>query len=289
MNARVVSRPLRSLLFVPATRPERFPKAFAAGADAVVLDLEDAVEASRKADARRIVGDWLVSALPSASTATFVRVNAPGTQWLDDDLAWLKALGVAATHVHAVVVPKTETADALVHVATASASPVLPLLETARGIVKAVDVLSARAEIAAVLFGAEDLTAELGIPRTLEGEELLLARSRVVLAAAVAGVDPIDAVWTDFSAPGGLQRDATRAKALGFRGKMAIHPDQVAVINEVFSPTAEEIAAARRLVEADDRARAHGEGVLRLDDRMVDAPVIKRARRVLALAERLRT
>jgi citrate lyase subunit beta / citryl-CoA lyase len=252
-----------------------------------VIDLEDAVEASQKINARRIVGEWLATA-PASSTATFLRVNAPGTHWLDDDLAWLKGLGVAATHVHAVVVPKTENAEALVRICDAAASPVLPLLETARGIVNAVDILGAKADIAAVLFGAEDLTAELGIPRTLQGEELLLARSRVVLAAAVAGVDPVDAVWTDLSAPDGLRQDGTRAKALGFRGKMAIHPDQIAIINEVFSPTVEEIAAARRIVAADDHARARGEGVLRLDDRMVDAPVIKRARRVLALAERLR-
>jgi citrate lyase subunit beta/citryl-CoA lyase len=137
-----------------------------------------------------------------------------------------------------------------------------------------------------VLFGAEDLTAELGIPRTLGGDELLWARSSIVLAAAAIDAEPVDAVWVDLTNPDALRQDAARAKGLGFRGKMAIHPDQVAVINEVFSPTADEIAAARRLVDADDRARDAGEGVYRFDNRMVDAPVIKRARRVLALAEK---
>jgi citrate lyase subunit beta/citryl-CoA lyase len=120
----------------------------------------------------------------------------------------------------------------------------------------------------------------------VDGDELLYARSRVVLAAATIGADPIDAVWVHLAPPDALRADALRAKALGFRGKMAIHPDQVPIINQVFSPSADEVAAARRLVDADERARAAGDGVFRMDDSMVDAPVIKRARRVLELAAR---
>jgi len=278
--------PLRSILFVPGTRADRFAKAFASGADAVVIDLEDAVEAGRKAEARRRVADWL-TATSTLRASRFVRVNAPGSPWFDDDLAWLATV---TANIDAVVVPKAETASALDRAAgVAPGRRVVPLLETARGIVDAVAILSTNAEIPAVLFGAEDFTAGLGIPRTLDGEELLVARSNVVLAAATIGADPIDAVWVDLSAPDGLRKDAMRAKALGFRGKMAIHPDQIAAINAVFSPSADEIAAARRLVEADDRARAAGEGAFRLDDRMVDAPVIKRARRVLGLADSLKT
>lgn len=275
--------PLRSVLFVPATRPDRFDKAFASGADAVVLDLEDAVEVGRKAEARRTVGQWLAGASRSGP-ATFVRVNAPGTPWLDEDLDWLPKV---AKYIDAVVLPKVEDSGPIERVADwASGRRVIPLFETPRGILNAPDALHARADIPAVLFGAEDLTAELGIPRTLEGEELLYARSRVVLAAATIGADPIDAVWVQLSPPDTLRADALRAKALGFRGKMAIHPEQVAVINQVFSPSADEVAAARRLVEADERARAAGEGAFRLGDEMVDAPVIKRARRVLDLATR---
>jgi citrate lyase subunit beta/citryl-CoA lyase len=162
------------------------------------------------------------------------------------------------------------------------------MLETARGILQAPEILSARAGIPAAVFGAEDLTAELGIPRTLEGQELLYARSRIVLAAATIGADAIDAIWVRFKDADGLREDARRARALGFRGKTLIHPAQVPIVNDVFSPTAEEVERAQEVVEADDRARAAGAGAFRLNDEMVDAPVVTRARRVLAVADQLR-
>ena len=273
---------LRSILFVPGTRADRFPKAMAAGADAVVFDLEDGVEASRKADARRIIAEWLDTS-EASRTARFVRVNSVRSTWLADDLSWLPAI---AGHLDAVVLPKAESAQDVERIAAVAPSRrVIPLLETSRGIIGAAAIASARAEIPALLFGAEDLTAELGIPRTLAGDEILLARSQVVLAAATIGADPIDAIFVDFSSHDRLRQDAVRARALGFRGKMAIHPDQVEIINEVFSPTAEEIAAARRVIAADAAARAKGEGAFRLDDQMVDAPIVARARRVLGVGD----
>jgi citrate lyase beta subunit len=277
-------RPIRSVLFVPGNRADRFPRALAAGADAVVFDLEDGVEDGRKADARRAVAEWL-AATPASRTARFVRVNASGSAWQAEDLVWLA--GVSG-HIEGVVLPKAESPADIERVATSAPSGcVIPLLETARGIIGAAAIACARATIPALLFGAEDFTAELGIPRTLDGEELLLARSQVVLAAAAIGADAIDAVFVDLAAPELLRQDAVRARALGFRGKMAIHPDQVATINEVFSPSADEVARARRLIDAADAARRQGEGAFRFEDRMVDAPVVARARRVLALAEAL--
>ena len=277
-------RPLRSILFVPGNRADRFPRALAAGADAVVFDLEDGVEDGRKADARGAIAEWL-AATPASRTARFVRVNASGSAWQAEDLVWLA--GVSG-HIEGVVLPKAESSADIERVAAlAPAGCVIPLLETARGIIGAAAIASARATIPALLFGAEDFTAELGIPRTLDGEELLLARSQVVLAAAAIGADAIDAVFVDLAAPERLRQDAMRARALGFRGKMAIHPDQVATINGVFSPSADEIARARRLIDAADAARRQGEGAFRFEDRMVDAPVIARARRVLALADAL--
>ena len=277
-------RPLRSILFVPGNRADRFPRALAAGADAVVFDLEDGVEDGRKADARGAIAEWL-AATPASRTARFVRVNAPGSAWQAEDLVWLASV---SGHIEGVVLPKAESSADIERVAAlAPAGCVIPLLETARGIIGAAAIASARATIPALLFGAEDFTAELGIPRTLDGEELLLARSQVVLAAAAIGADAIDAVFVDLAAPERLRQDAMRARALGFRGKMAIHPDQVATINGVFSPSADEIARARRLIDAADTARRQGEGAFRFEDRMVDAPVIARARRVLALADAL--
>jgi citrate lyase subunit beta/citryl-CoA lyase len=275
--------PLRSILFVPGTRADRFDKAFASGADAVVLDLEDSVDATRKDEARRAIADWL-AASSASRTARFVRVNAPRSAWIDDDLRWLAPM---ATQVEGVVLPKTESATDVERVGDAVQRPVIPLLETSRGILGADSITGANAQVPALLFGAEDLTAELGIPRTLEGEELLFARSRVVLAAATIGADAIDAVFVDLKSPDRLRQDAARARALGFRGKMAIHPDQIAVIHDVFSPSPDEIAAARRLIDADEAAQARGDGVYRVDDRMVDAPIVARARRLLALADAL--
>ena len=242
----------------------------AAEADAVVFDLEDGVEASRKAEARRTIGEWLTSP-PTSGSARFVRVNGVRTAWIDDDLKWVASV---SDRVDAVVVPKTESEQDVERVAAAAPSRrVIPLLETARGIVSAAAIAGANAEISALFFGAEDLTAELGIPRTLAGDEILLARSQVVLAAATIGAEAVDAVFVDFRAHDRLRQDAVRARALGFRGKMAIHPDQVEIINDVFTPTADEVAEAKRLLEADAAARARGEGAYRVDTQMVDAPV----------------
>lgn len=278
---------LRSVLFVPASRPDRFQKALNSGADAVIFDLEDGTAADQKVAARQEVAKFLKSTVASPGTAaTLVRINAQGSAWFDEELAWLPSVVGSAA---AVVVPKVERAADIERVAAVSADRgVIPMLETARGILHAPEILSARAGIPAAIFGGEDLTAELGIPRTLAGEELLYARSRIVLAAATIGAEPIDAIWTRFKEVENLREDARRGRALGFRGKTAIHPEQIAVINDVFSPTADEIEQAKRVVEADDRARATGAGAFRLNDAMVDAPIVKRARHVLAAAEQLR-
>ena len=282
-NDEVVRLALRSILFVPGTRVDRFPKAVASGADAVVLALEDGVDSARKTEARQLVAEWVTST-PREGSARFVRINGVRSAWFADDLAWLPEV---AGHIDAVVLPKAESPGDLERItARAPRRRVIPLLETARGILAATAIAAAAdADIPALLFGAEDLTAELGIPRTLAGDEILLARSQVVLAAATIGADAIDAVFVDFTSPDRLREDALRARALGFGGKMAIHPDQVSVINAVFSPSAEEVAAAQRLIEADKAAHSRGEGVYRVDDRMVDAPIVARARRVLAVAD----
>jgi citrate lyase subunit beta/citryl-CoA lyase len=271
-------RLLRSVLFVPGVRPDRFAKAMAAGADAVVFDLEDSVEAIRKADARDAVGAFLSKPADSTSMR-WLRVNAAGSRWWADDLAFAKGLGL----IDGIVLPKAEQPQHVEDTAGAIRSrTVIPLIETARGVLNSAAVASADASVPALLFGAEDLTADIGVPRTVDGEELLFARSQVVLAATAVRAHAIDAVFIDIGALDRLRRDALRARALGFRGKMAIHPTHVPVIHEVFSPSPAEIDEARRIVEAYDAAVAAGDGVLRLDDQMIDAPVVARARRVLA-------
>ena len=281
MTPQSMTLALRSVLFVPGTRPDRFDKALHSGADAVVFDLEDSVEPGRKAEARDTVATSLASLGP-APALRFVRVNAAGSAWIDDDLLAVSRMA----RVDAVVLPKTEAAADVQRTAAALLSRrVVPLIESAAGVLNAAEIARADADIPAMLFGAEDLTAQLAIPRTLDGEEILFARSQVVLAAATIGAEPIDAVFIDLENLDALRRDAIRGRAIGFRGKMAVHPQQVAIINEVFSPSAADIANARGIVEAYDAAMARGEGVIRYQGVMLDVPIVTRARRLLARAD----
>ncbi len=253
------------------------------GADAVVFDLEDSVDASKKGDARQAVGRFLKST-SDLGPLPLVRVNTVGSRWLQEDLQLVGEL----TSLGGVVLPKTETVEQIRIVAeVAGAERVFPLLETARGVLNALKLADSMDGIPALLFGAEDLTAELGVKRTTDGEELLFARSQVVLAAVAAGADAIDAVFTDVADGDGLRRDATRARALGFRGKMTIHPSQIAIVNDIFSPSAAEIEQSERVLAAYATAQSAGSGVLRLGNEMVDAPVVSRAQRVIDLAKRL--
>lgn len=275
-----MNRPLlRSLLFVPGTRPDRFARALASGADGIVFDLEDSVDRSKKAEARAAVSAFL-SQPPPTSAALFVRVNSADSPWHYEDMNAFRGLQA----IRGIVLPKAEMPA---HVAAMgqgmAAGRVVPLIETARGVLNSPEIAAAADSIPMLLFGAEDLTAQIGIPRTIDGEELMFARSQVVLAATSVGADAIDAVLIDIAALDDLKCDALRARALGFRGKMAIHPSQIPVIHEVFSPTLAEREHAQRIVDAFDSARSKGEAVIRLDDKMIDMPVVLRAKRLLAL------
>jgi citrate lyase subunit beta/citryl-CoA lyase len=196
------------------------------------------------------------------------------------------ALWSSLSGLDGVVLPKCESAQELEAAAQAVEAGVLPLIETAKGVLAAPAIAAAGPEVRAIIFGAEDLTAELGVPRSVSVDEILFARSQVALAAAAAGVQAIDGVLIDFHALDDLRADARRAKALGFSGKLAIHPAQLPVIHDVFTPSAAEIAEAREIVAAADAASARGEGVFRLGSRMIDDPVIARARRIVAVNAR---
>lgn len=266
------------MLFVPGTRPDRFAGAVASGADAVIFDLEDSVDPGKKAEARAEVAAFL-SQPPSTSAALLVRVNSFDSSWRKQDLDSFGGL----ESLYGIVLPKAETPAQVAVVAEATGSRrVIPLIETARGVLNAQAIAEAVDSIPALLFGAEDLTAQIGIPRTIDGDDLVFARSQVVLAATAVGADAIDAVLIDITALDDLRRDALRARAVGFRGKMAIHPSQIPVIHEVFSSSPAERAHAQRIVDAFERAQAEGDAVIRLDDRMVDMPVVVRAKRLLA-------
>jgi len=261
----------RSYLFVPGNRPERFDKACAAGADTVIVDLEDAVPPAGKAAARDALAAWL-----SPQQPVLVRINGFDSAWFEDDLALCSRAGVAG-----IVLPKAEHEEALGAVAKAGAPAILPLIESGLGLWHAA-ALARLPRVERLVFGSIDFSFDMGIQ---EGHETLLyARSQLVLASRVAGIaSPVDGVTTTFDEPGRVHADTLRARALGFGGKLCIHPKQVAPVHEAFAPTAEETAWAGRVVAA--AAAAQG-GAVALDGKMVDRPVILIAQQMLEEAKR---
>ncbi len=204
-------------------------------------------------------------------------------------------------HIAAVTVGKIGSAWEVVQVCAvldglerAAGRPVgstrlLPWIETAQGVANAAEICRASPRIAAVCFGADDYTADMGVPRSADGVELLHPRSVVAVAARAAGIPALDTPYTDFRDAEGLRREAALARQMGYRGKFAIHPGQIEAINSAFAPSPEEVEEARRIVSAYEAARALGHGATSLDGRMIDAPVVQRARNVLALAETVRS
>jgi citrate lyase subunit beta/citryl-CoA lyase len=259
----------RSYLFVPGTRPERFDKALACGAHAVIVDLEDAVAPGDKDRARATVGEWLEGSRP-----VLVRINGAGTPWFEADLALCSRPGLAG-----VLLPKAEQAVqvAKVHRASARGVPVLPIVETAAGMWNA-RALAEAPGVVRLVFGSLDFQVDLN----LRDDDLLAYRASLVLASRVAGRPaPVDGVTTAIDDEERLRHDTDRSRALGFGAKLCIHPKQVPIVNAAFRPTEAEIAWAQRVVAAD--AASQGAAVA-VDGRMVDRPVLLQARSILAEA-----
>ena len=269
----------RSFLFVPATRPERYAKALVSGADAVIIDLEDAVAAQEKKGAR----DQLARAFEQLGAAerarTVVRMNASGTPWFDDDLVFLA--GLVGQGLPAVMLPKAESALVLQQLAQALGTDcaLLPLVESLAGW-DAVDALAAAPQVLRLAFGHLDFQADVGMAAGADEVELVPVRLAVVLAARRAGLAaPIDGVTAAIRDAERLQEDAARSRRFGFGAKMCIHPEQIALVNAAFSPSAAELDWAHRVLAA---VEAAGGGVVSLDGRMVDGPVVRSAQRTLA-------
>ncbi|MBS0469140.1 MAG: CoA ester lyase [Proteobacteria bacterium] len=268
-----------SFLFVPATYPERLPKALASGADMVIADWEDAVAPADKERARSALAD-AVKGLGAAQRARLlVRVNAEGTPWFDQDLAMLAQLlpqGIAGA-----VIPKAERAQTLQTVAQAIGprAALVPIIESVAGLAAA-DALAAAPQVARLAFGHIDFQVDAGMACAEDESELLPIRMAVVLAARRAGIAaPIDGVTVDTQNPERMRHDADRARRMGFGAKLCIHPAQVAVLHAAFDPGDAAVAQARRVQQALQDA---GGGVCVLDGRMVDAPVLLQARQTLA-------
>lgn len=260
----------RTYLFVPADRPERYAKARASGAGAVIVDLEDAVAAAAKEGARAALAGALDESAP-----LIVRINAAGSPWFEDDLALCRHPGVAA-----VMLPKTDGIDVICHAFESTFKDVLPIVESARGL----EEVRAIARVPGVLrlaFGSIDLALDLGIECAPGGGEAELQpyRAQVVLASRLAGLAaPIDGVSTSIEDATALRADAERARRLGFGAKLCIHPRQIAVVHAAFSPDPQRVEWARRVCSAFDGS---GGAAVAVGGEMIDLPMVERARAVL--------
>jgi citrate lyase subunit beta/citryl-CoA lyase len=256
--------PHRSYLFVPGNRPERFDKALSSGADAVILDLEDAVPAEQKTAARAAAADWLDAAKP-----VVLRINAIDTPWFRDDLALCAHPGIAA-----VMLPKAERIEDVASLG--DAIDVIALIETARGFAN-VRALAGAPPVRRLAFGAIDFQLDMGMRTSFD--ELLHFRSEIVLAARLAGLaPPIDSPSVAIDDLAEVEAEARTARRLGFGAKLCIHPKQVDVVNRSFSPSDADVAWARRVVEIAGASRG---AAIALDGKMIDKPVILRAQAIL--------
>jgi len=280
-------RTRRSRLYLPGNEPKFFLNAALHGPDCIILDLEDSVSPEEK-DAARILVRNALCAADFRQCEVSVRINQ-GPLGLED-------LSLVATHdVQIVYVPKVETAqqvrdvEAVLEESEKMASRpwrtlIIPIVESALGIVHAYEIASSSDRVCALTIGLEDYTADLGVPRTIEGRESYFARSAVVNAAKAAGVQALDSVFSDVTALEELARSTAESRALGFDGRGCIHPRQIRVIHEAFLPSDEEIKKAVDIVVAYDLARQEGKGVVALGSKMIDAPIVKRALRIIQTA-----
>ena len=288
-------RPMRSFLFAPGNRPHMLQKVGHCGADAVILDLEDAVPISEKEATREAVRE-AIGAIDTCPV--YVRINplhaaAGFSQPIGEaDMAAILRPGLAG-----IILPKAESPDDLDHAdnllrglesqhgLALGEIDVIPIIETALAIQRAYDIAASHTRVKRLAFGAGDFTRDIGVAWSRREIESLHARSALVIASRAAGLEPpLDTVWVDLRDERGLIRSARTARQLGFQGKMAIHPSQVEPINTVFSPSDAEIAHATRVVDAFARAEADGLASIQLDGQFIDYPIVESAERVLAMA-----
>ena len=282
----------RSRLYMPGNNPYLSQNAFLFGADCIILDLEDSVPPSEKFDTRILVREILRN-VDFGGTEKTVRINQMSSPYGRNDLE-----EIIPALPDAIFIPKAETADD-VRIVDEIVAEIkakhkidkeifyMPIIESAKGVWNAFDIASASENVVLLAFGAEDFTRDIGAQRTREGKEQFVARSMVVLGAKAAGVQASDTVWSDIEDVEGLRNSTIEAKELGFDGKGAIHPSQVDIINEIFNPTPDEIEYAKKVIAAFEEAKSRGDGVIAIGRKMIDAPVVARAQRILEMAEKI--
>jgi citrate lyase subunit beta/citryl-CoA lyase len=281
---------LRSLLFVPGHRARFYEKLAEFRPDAVIVDLEDAVPPNEKPLARTMVRERLGSPLLTGMQV-FVRVNSVDSPFFRDDVR-----GVVAAGLDGIFLPKASTPDQLRDANMLLAQTemrvglplgtvrIVPIVETVRGALNARELAIASPRVLALAFGAEDFSLDLGVERSRDGIETRYPRAQVAMAAHDAGRLAIDTPWTAIDDQEGLLRETSEGRQFGYVAKQAIHPSQIPLIHQVFTPTAEEAAWARRVVDAYAEAIGRGTGAINLDGKLIDVPMVERARRVLERA-----
>lgn len=276
----------RSFLFAPGNHPRRVEKSLSLGADAVILDLEDAVAQNEKESTRSLV----VQALSQPRRCqAYVRVNALSTSWSYGDIE-----AVVVAGLDGIVLPKVESAADLLTAEwmiaslerarglTPGAIDLMPIIETARGYVALEAILRSGTRVKRVAFGAGDFTLDVGIRWTAEENELVSYRSQIVVHSRAAGLEPpIDTVWVDLRNTDGFARCVQHVKDLGFQGKMCIHPDQIPVVNQAFRPSEAELVRARKMVAAFEEAERQGLAAIQVEGQFIDYPIVYAAQRVL--------
>ena len=283
----------RSMLFLPGNSPNILLNADFLGSDSIILDLEDAVAPTEKDSARILVRNAIRSL--EYTREVIVRINPVDSPYWQKDLQ-----AIIPVKPDMIMPTKVSCADDVKIIADyitklekeqgmeVGCTKIIPLIETALGVENAFQIASSDERVKAIFLGGEDLTADLRCKRTKEGTEIFYARSRMVMAGRAAGVDVYDTPWTDVEDYEGLIKDAAFAKSLGFSGKASISPRHVRFINDVFSPTEEEIQYAKDVFETIEKAKAEGKGVVSLRGKMIDAPIVARAKQVLEAAEAMK-
>ena len=282
---------IRSLVFVPGNRANMLERAKEFPADIIMVDLEDSVPPEEKVNARNLAIEW-VPKLRALGHRVMVRVNSLDTGLTRDELTAVVNPDLAGISLGKVESPQDvrDVAGILTSLERSvgiepAQVKIIPWIENARALVGAYQIATASDRIVGIAFGGEDYTDDMGLERTDTGEEIYFPRATVAVAARAARVASLDSPYVLFRNSDGLRADAGQARKLGFTGKFAIHPAQSDVINELFSPSDEELAYAQKVVDAWNEAEAQGRGSADLDGRMIDVPVIKRAQNLLALAE----
>lgn len=271
----------RTLLFMPGNNPGMLQSSDILGADAIIIDLEDAVALNEKDAARILVSEYLNSF--ETTSDIFIRINPMDTPFFHDDLNAIKDLNISG-----IVLPKSslesmETLDKFLNDMNLDFK-IIGLIETALGLEMSLQILSTSNKVIAVLLGAEDLTLDLGAKRTKKSEEIAYARSRIIAVSKALQIQAIDTPWTDTDDYDGLKIDTINAKDLGMTGKALISPRHVDIVNSIFTPSEKEVDYALRVVEGVKEANKKGLGAFSLDGKMIDAPVIKRALNLLKMS-----